>query len=288
MRFNPVFAILMLLALLSATLLPSRFPDRLRGLVQGVFTPLARPVSLLADAVVSRWSPAPPVDPVSPTRPRLSEDLYHENAQLRLLVASLEGQLEALRQLNAERERVGSVRRFCIPVKVAGADSAGRAVLHLASGTLAGIAVGQPVLHAGGIAGVIGRAGASGSSVRLLIDTDMRVTGAFARFEIDDDGQTRFRRLPIEPAVAVGSGRGDLAVATMRMKDVEDAKLKPGSDWFVLEDRAWPLALQGYRIGMVRSIAAKRDAPLFAEVRIVPDGDLLRLAEVQVMTSPGD
>lgn len=288
MRFNHVFAALMLLALLSATLLPTGAPDRLRGLLQGVFTPLARPLSLLAGAVAARFAPPPPIDPGSPARPRLAEDVYTENEHLRLLVASLEGQLQALRKVNAERERVGSVRRFCIPVKVVGGDTAGRAVLHLASGTLAGIAVGQPVLHPGGIVGSISRAGVGGSSVRLLIDREMRVAGAFARFALDEDGQTRFRRLPIEPAVAVGTGRGDLVVTTMRMKDVEDARLKAGSDWFVLEDRAWPMALQGYRIGVVQSIVAKRDAPLFAEVRIAPDGNPLQLSEVQVMTSPGD
>jgi cell shape-determining protein MreC len=288
MRFNQVFAALMLVSLLSAALLPSRLPDRFRATFQGLFTPLARPVSMLAAVVSSRVSTPPPVDAASPERPRLAEDVYHENEQLRLLVASLEGQLQALRELNAERERVGSVRRLCIPVKVVGGETSGRGGLLLASGSLAGIAAGQPVLFPGGIAGTISRAGASGSSVRLLTDADARVAGAFARFTVDNDGQSRFQRLPIEPAVAVGSGKGDLVIATMRLKDIEDAKLKPDSDWFILEDRAWPIALQGYRVGVVRSISPKRDAPLFAEVRIAPDRDLRKLDEVQVMTRTGD
>mgnify|MGYP005839342667 CR=1 FL=1 len=288
MRFNQVFVSLMLGALLSAAFLPARLPDRFRGTFQGLFAPLARPVSLLADVVASRLSSSPSIDPASPTRSRLAEDVYHENEQLRLLVASLEGQLQALRELNAERERVGSVRRLCLPVKVVGGDTSGRGGLLLASGTLSGIAAGQPVLFAGGIAGTISRAGASGASVRLLTDADTRVAGVFARFSIDAEGQSHFRRLPIDPAVAVGSGKGDLVIATMRMKDIEDAKLEPDGDWFILEDRAWPLALQGYRVGIVRSISPKRDAPLFAEVRIAPDRDLRRLTEVQVMTRTED
>jgi hypothetical protein len=285
MSFNQVFALLMLGSLLASLLLPTRWPDRFKGTFQGVFSPLSRPVASVAAGVQARLGSRPPTDETAPATPRSPDDVYRENTDLRMLVVSLEGQLQALRELNAERERVGPVRRLCIPVRVAGGDGGLRPLLNLTSGTLSGVAVGQAVLYAGGLVGVISRAGESGSTVRLVTDPEMRIAGSFGRFT--GDPQTPFQRLAIEPAVAAGTGRGEMIISTLKLEDVRRAGLRPETDWFILDDRGWPLPLQGFRIGVIKSVTPKRDAPLFAEVRIAPTSDLMLLNEVQVLTRPG-
>jgi hypothetical protein len=53
-------------------------------------------------------------------------------------------------------------------------------------------------------------------------------------------------------------------------------------DWVMLEDSEWPKSLQNHRVGKVVSIERRKEAPLFAEIRIRPESDLKKLKEVMV------
>lgn len=288
MSFNQIYTLLMLGAALAVLFMPMGAGDRARSVLQGVYTPVARPVNAVADMVSRRIWGGGAVDEASPNQTRDPQTVYAENAELRQMVASLQGQLDALNALNAERERVGPVRQFCIPVRVAGGDAGLRPTLNLSSGTFSGIQIGQPVIYAGGVVGRISRAGESGSNVQLITDPQMRITGTFVRFGTDPAGRATFQHLAIEPAVAAGNGRGEMIIASIPLDSVQTAQLTPERDWFVIADPAWPTALQGYRVAVVKSVTLKRDAPLFAEVRLAPVGDLMRLREVQVMTKGSD
>jgi cell shape-determining protein MreC len=52
----------------------------------------------------------------------------------------------------------------------------------------------------------------------------------------------------------------------------------------MLDDPDWPKNLQNRRIGKVVSIDKRKDAPLYAEIRIRPESDLKKLKEVMVLT----
>src|SRR5207247_738116 len=54
------------------------------------------------------------------------------------------------------------------------------------------------------------------------------------------------------------------------------------ADALVLDDRDWPSALQGQRLGVVTKVEPMRSNRKFAEIRIEPSSNLLLLNEVMV------
>src|SRR5262245_18265642 len=101
LKFNHVFSALMLLAFLCAFFIPQNLTSTARAQVQHVFAPIARPIRVLASWTHDRVAREKNIDLASPHHPRNVEQLRQENDQLRQLVASLTGQLEYLKELNA-------------------------------------------------------------------------------------------------------------------------------------------------------------------------------------------
>jgi hypothetical protein len=281
-RFNHVFIALVLGSAISAFVLPVRVTDRLRAPVQILFAPVSRPVHVAAAGVLDRISPERIVDEgtVGGVR-REAEDVVTENQQLRLAVASLTGQLEELKRINADREALGDVRQLCMPVPVAGGDAGGRESL-LLQRTGSPLRAGMPVLYSGGIAGRLEHAGAGGGRVRLVTDRGFRMTGSFGRFITTGDGRVEFVRIATPQPLVEGIGNGQMRIRNLPLEQVRSASLAAG-DWLVLSDPDWPANLDGYRIGRVEVITAASDAPGFADVRLRPERELLRLREVMVM-----
>jgi hypothetical protein len=272
---------LILLAALFALLIPTRFTDPAKTLLQGLTVPLAWPVNRVAKFAHDRVVSGEPVDDASRNKPRDRELVYRENEQLRQANANLLGQIEVLRQRAEETERLGPVAQYSTRVRVSGVESNND--LDLLATSFGKIEVGQPVIFAGGLAGRVVRAGAGGSVCRLITHKSSRIAGAFLRFA-ERDGKLTAERLAIDPAVAVGDGGDGLVIASLRLDQVRAAGLSPGRDWFVLADPGWPTILRDYRVGVVESVTPSRDAPLFAEVRIRPAGVLTQLTEVRVLT----
>jgi hypothetical protein len=82
--------------------------------------------------------------------------------------------------------------------------------------------------------------------------------------------------------LAEGTGDGAMIIRNVAVKQIEKIGVRP-DDWVVLSDRTdWPMALDGYRVGLVRSIVPSR-SPGFAEVRLLPVQSLVALREVMVM-----
>jgi hypothetical protein len=74
-----------------------------------------------------------------------------------------------------------------------------------------------------------------------------------------------------------------MIVANLHMSDVEQSGLKAG-DWMTLADQdGWPAILQGMKLGRVQSIRPLLAQPLFAEIVVKPDVDLMKLKEVMVL-----
>src|SRR5215217_2095917 len=151
-RFNQVFVGLLLLSALSAFLIPARYTDRFRN-VQKLFAPVAVPARSIGAAVRNRVAPKDLEDK------RAVDDVKVENERLRASVLNLEGQLEEMRRVNAERERVGDLRPMCTPFKVVGSDPSQRESLPLAATSSDAIEPMMPVLSERYLVGRVARVG---------------------------------------------------------------------------------------------------------------------------------
>src|SRR4051812_22595122 len=98
-RFNQVFVALLCLSFLSAFVIPAAYTNRVRNL-QGIFAPVSRPARAIGYALHNRFAPPAPDS-------RDAADVKEENHQLRAELASLSGQLEELKRINADRSNLG-------------------------------------------------------------------------------------------------------------------------------------------------------------------------------------
>src|SRR4051812_8905853 len=106
-RFNHVFAALLLLSVLSAFVIPERYTVRLQPQVQSLFYPVARPVGALAGWIAGRAAKDEKKDTRDP------QAVINENQELRQELAATFTALEELKRRNEERDRVGPIREFC-------------------------------------------------------------------------------------------------------------------------------------------------------------------------------
>jgi hypothetical protein len=283
-RFNHVFTVLLVLSAGSAFVISPRVSDRVRASAQGLFAPISRPVHLAGGWLHARIGNVEPMDMAAANAPPRAEPVvYQENEQLRLIVASLTAQLEELKRINADREALGDVRALCTPVAVIGGDSGTRDSLAVQRPAGIELRAGMPVLYAGGLAGRIERAGATGAQVRLITDRGFRITGSFGRFVATEAGAVEFVRIHTPAPLVEGTGKGTMSVRNLPMAAVESAGLAP-NDWVVLDVNDWPMNLAGYKVGRVVSITDRSNAPGFAEIHLQPSRNLLRLREVMVLT----
>jgi cell shape-determining protein MreC len=281
-RFSPVALALLLTCFTFAFMAPTAWPNRVRTFTQNLFVPVSAPVHTVAGGIKRLVAGVATFDEGSPGQPRNRDDVYKENRELRAQLASMQGQLERLAELNEERGRVGEVRKFCRPARVMGVDSSGRALLHLAASTTGDIREKQEVLCGEGLVGRISRAGPLGASVQLITDRGFTVTGTFARL-VDGPQGKQWAYITSRPAVATGNGAGEMVIDRVPMSEVKQNNIGP-NDWFVLDDRTWNSALHRSRVGIVQSVRPSPQQPLFAEVVIRPVTNLLELNEVMVMT----
>jgi hypothetical protein len=275
-RFNYVFAALMSVAFVCAFIVPQNLLDPARLNAAGLFNPLSYPLRRLTLVVTA------PFVRHDPSAVALPQSLAEENDQLRQHVVQLQATVDRLQKQQAEREKLGDIEALCTPVAVAGADAAGRDDLILSPPAEAHLADGQAVLYSGGLAGRLEWA-RTACRARLITDNGLAVTGAFIRF-VQTNGVITAVRLNAPPPLVKGLGQGRLAVVGMKWSDCQSAGLAAG-DWVILEDSQWPKAVQGVRIGRIARIEPLRTAPLFADIRIAPETDLMRLPDVWVLVA---
>ncbi len=287
LRFNHAFVLLMLASAISAFALPPNWTDGGRAQLQGLFAPVARPTRALATTIYGRVHHEEPIDRGTATgRRRPDADILLENDQLRLQLTSLQTQLDALKEINADRASLGDIRPLCVPVSVMGSDPGARESLSLSGANVRLLQMGQPVLHARGLVGRIARAGLTGAQVLLITDRESRLQADFKLYRNDASGKITMTRPPLLPLVK-GRGRGKMVIDNITMKQKDDAGLMI-NDTVALNDNRFPVNLQGYVIGKITGIAPAARNPLFAEILIDPGVNLETLREVMVFVSPDE
>ena len=277
-----LFVALMAMSFLSAFVLPPRYATPVRSQVQGLFAPVSRPTRALTGMLYRRANPDQPSDDASPRQPRAPATVYAENHELRAELAALRVKFDQLSRLNADRQLVGDIFPLCRPATVTGADSSGvREALKITG--VGANAVGRPVVHGTDLVGRVVAAGVTGAEVRLLSDPGFAFTAQLARYVPDAAGRLTLAVVGQLQPLVQGVGHGTLAIrSTVSMQQVADLRLAVG-DLVVLDDRDWPANVQGFCAGRVSAVNAQANAPIFADIRVEPVVDLLRLNEVMVV-----
>jgi len=281
-RFNHIFLALMFLAALAAFVLPTWVSRPAQAHLQFLFTPIAKPTRALAGWIHGKFAPQRAHDDGSLNQPRSPDEILRENLDLRMQLATITAQLDQLKELNADRQRLGPLRERCTPVGVSAYDSGARESLMLGSGSQSGLRQDQPVLSSDGIVGRLTDVSLTTSRVQLITDKGVRVKVSFARFEKNAEGHTTFSVITYPTCVAVAMGSKQMSVTNQPWKELKDA-IKP-NDWAVLDDTDWPKAIMNYRVARVTEVVPQSGTPGFGEIKLETTVDLPLLPEVMVLT----
>jgi hypothetical protein len=281
LRFNHVFFGLLALTFLSAMLLPSAVSKQAQINVQVLFAPIASPVRSLCAWAHDRLVPKAVRDDASPDQPRKSAEVYTENAALRQQIAMLTVELEKLRALESERNKLNWLRDLCTPYSVSGGDSGYGASLHLVATSFEGLKEGMPAIVPDGLVGRIGRVGVAGATVQLISARGTRLSVRIGRIESLDGGSPTFRFLT-STCIAEGQGGNLLLIPLVRTEELSRVRV---NDMVVLDDPEWSPHLHAFRVGRVVDKWDTRNSPQFGQVKIESLVDLMQLREVMVMRS---
>ena len=285
-KFNHVFAGLLIISALCAFVIPEKYTTKVQPQIQGLFQPVAKPTRAVAAWVSGR------VEKPDPNEKRTAKELIEENDALRQdYMAAMHAIVELQRRIT-EYEQLGSLKDLCTPVRTVGGDPGNRESLALRGTTFDGLKQGQFVVSPRGIVGILERPpGLAGSQVRLITDPGVRIEGYFAVYQRDAEGRSERKRLPLNakegdpPLVPLvqGVGKGAMQCVSLTLDQVRGAGVAEGT-WVMLEDKEWDERLHGHRLGIVKRIAPQPAAPLYADIRIEPATNLSRLREVMVLT----
>lgn len=270
-QFNQFFAVIVLLALVGAVVVPPSITDRAKGKADVLLYPVVAPVRSIAAKIHGRTAKKelPPGETHVPT----DAELLTENRQLRQQVAFLTKQLQDLKLVEAERKKLGSLLDYFKPVGVVGADAtATRESLSLMPATGVDTSVNAPVMYADGLVGKF----VEGRRVRLVTDRESTIAADFGRM---DNGQL----VPVgAPKASVrGVGGGTMRVENLTVKEAEAIKI---GDLLLVSDTIdmHPI-VQGRPMGVVESVRPQPSKPLYAEIIVKPRTDLRKLTEVLVL-----
>jgi len=274
LRFNHIFAGLMILSLLAAFALPARSADEHYPEFSAVFAPVAWPAARIGQWLRRRT-------PVVADA-RSDNAIRMENLALRAELTFQTQQIELLEQLNQQRMDMGEIGQDCAPIAVIGADSGSRQSLALRGSTVQGLRNGMCVLYDRWIVGQIMRSGVAGAQVRLITDPGSRERVEFRTIVTDSAGKAHAERRGKVVGVLEGAGQNLMIVRELTGDDVKAAGIEVG-DLVTLDEPDWPTNVQGLPLGRVTAISPRTDAPLYAQIRVEPQLNLQRLREVMVV-----
>jgi cell shape-determining protein MreC len=273
----------MSLAGVSALAMPLGMGDSLRH-IGVLLMPVSLPVRMMAGTVDSKW-----VKPQTSLSPETSagrtvdqlrndyETMKYQNTVLLSENDLLRRQLADVRQMNIQ-----------MPVKffhVIGGDLGKHQILTLMISSGDGVGPGMPVMYQSkntkSLAGKLEILGMGSANVRLITDKDSRVTGTFRR-QLKDAGLSD---LPQDPKTIEGNGAGRMLIKSVKREEAlpttNPASRLAVGDWFVVADNDLPPEVQGYKLGEIESIPDGKK-PLFVDIVLRPDTDLMKLKEVMV------
>src|SRR6478735_10015934 len=97
LRFHHVFAFLMVLSVLCTFIAP-KIHSRPQANVQAIFAPISAPTRRVAAWAHGKWAASDVKDDASPGNPRSLSEVQKENLELRVALANVTAQLQALKE----------------------------------------------------------------------------------------------------------------------------------------------------------------------------------------------
>ena len=276
-----VHIFLMAVALLSAFVMPPTLGNAVRK-VDWLLTPVSYPVRQVAASFDARLVKSQPTPSGEAAGGATVEQLRDENQTLKFRVKQLTTVNENLqRQLN-DVVLLGLPADSLRVVPVTGGDPGNQQVLNIQMPANEAVAPNVPVLYAYGMVGKLEVFGYGAARVRLITDSASRITGNFARYKTDTG---EFVALPQLLKTVEGTGDGKMIIRAMKREEVfppnhPEQALAVG-DWVQVSDKDLPGA-QGQKLGEIESITESKK-PLFVNVTLRPDQELMKLREVMVM-----
>ena len=279
MRFN---AYLLLLLPLSAacSFLPPGVGESFRKL-SVLLLPVSYPVRLLAGNVDARLVPQALTPSAQKESTHSPAQALNENETLQYHLSLLLSENELLRRQLADVRSLNLKGQVKL-VPVIGGDVGSRQVLTLQLSSGDGVAPNMPVTYGkGSFAGKVEVPGLGAANVILVTDPQSTVTGVFRRYQKD----VGLVQLPQSPKTLVGKGAGRMLISSVKLEEALPPKQAENQlaigDWFVVQDKDLPPEVQGFKVGEIESINHNK-SPLFVDLVLRPDVDLMKLREVMV------
>jgi hypothetical protein len=282
LRFNHVFAGLMIVSFISALFVPTRYTNASKGLADAFISPLSHRIRTLSLKIRNKLDP-PRLQ--GPDADRTTEDISSELALLRNRLARLEEEKATLQKQIVTQ---GDLKSVCREFAVIGNDSRDRDSITISGTRRDGLEPGMAVLADEQIVGRIESAGLASSRVRLITDTDVAMRVAFRRVQVkpatgpSNEAQLQPIDLPMpDNPMCKGAGGEFMLVQNVKRQDAEVLQI---NDLVVLDDASrWPQELRSRAIGRVSRVGYSRSSPKLAEIVISPQVPLKSLTSVQVL-----
>ena len=284
MKYRNGLILILVLTAVSALVMPPGMADPVRQ-VGVVFKPIAGVARYVAGSITDSFVAHRPSPSEEATARKSASDVAHEKYALENQVAVLMSEnktlLEQLKEFHYNRLD-GSVG-----VAVVGAALGSQQVLIVQKppeavkpGMIAKYQM-EPA-NLGRMAGKVEIVGIGEANVRLITDRKSRVRAKFW----GDKKDVGFTELSQTPKVATGTGNGKLLIVIKHDESTPQSKKErplAAGDWVRVSDSDLPSSAQDMKLGEIESILPDPDKPLFDNVLIKPDADLMKLNKVRLM-----
>ena len=84
-----------------------------------------------------------------------------------------------------------------------------------------------------------------------------------------------------------GYGNGLMMITNLEFKEATDAKIGEGT-WVVLSDKDYPPILDQQKLGRVVSVKKRPESPLWADIEVRPEWNLMALTQVWILRNPNE
>ena len=280
MRYSYGLILFLVISAVSALVMPPGLADPLRKF--GVLLePVSFPVRHIAQRIDSQFGRVRATPSEEKAGQRALQEVMDERKLLEDQVYRLTVENE---QLQKQLQLVDAVnkRHPGHPVRVLPVVAAalGTQQVLMVQGSDDGLAPEMVAEYTGGMVGKLEIVGLGTVHVRLITDKRSAIEVKFRHYLKDTSD---YPYLPQEAKIARGTGDGRLVIEMKKEEAFPPGKVGALAvgELVAAEDRSLPVFVRGLKLGEIESITPGK-LPLFVNIIVRPDTDLMKLSEVMV------